>query len=39
MDSKKAVEMMVQALDFEENFYRIGNGKVFLRAKILVLLE
>ena len=39
MDSKKAVEMMLQALEFEENFYRIDNGKVFLRAGLLGHLE
>ena len=29
----------VQALEFEENFYRIGNSKVFFRAGILAHLE
>jgi len=32
MDGKKACERMIQALELDNNLYRIGQSKIFFRA-------
>lgn len=39
MDGRKAVELMIKALELEDKFYRIGQSKVFFKTGILAHLE
>ncbi|XP_062507434.1 myosin-11-like isoform X2 [Corticium candelabrum] len=39
MDGRKACQQMLEALDLDENLYRIGQSKVFFRAGVLAHLE
>jgi len=39
MDGKKACERMIQALELDNNLYRIGQSKIFFRAGVLAHLE
>ncbi|NXA78600.1 MYH9 protein, partial [Thryothorus ludovicianus] len=39
MDGKQACVLMIKALDFDSNLYRIGQSKVFFRAGVLAHLE
>ena len=39
MDGKKAVIKMIDALDLDENLYRIGQSKIFFRSGVLAHLE
>lgn len=39
MDGKKACEKMIQALELDQNLYRIGQSKIFFRAGVLAHLE
>eukprot|EP00118_Oscarella_pearsei_P003363 m.14044 g.14044 ORF g.14044 m.14044 type:complete len:1988 (+) comp25432_c0_seq1:98-6061(+) len=39
MDGRKACQLMLEALDLDENLYRIGLSKVFFRAGVLGHLE
>ena len=39
MDGKKAAIKMIQALDLDENLYRIGQSKIFFRGGVLAHLE
>ncbi|XP_037927141.1 myosin heavy chain, non-muscle isoform X1 [Hermetia illucens] len=39
MDGKKACEKMIQALELDQNLYRVGQSKIFFRAGVLAHLE
>ena len=39
MDGRKAVELLLEALQLETNEYRLGHSKVFFRAGVLGRLE
>ncbi|XP_063701487.1 myosin heavy chain, non-muscle isoform X1 [Culicoides brevitarsis] len=39
MDGKKACEKMIQALELDNNLYRVGQSKIFFRAGVLAHLE
>merc|ERR1719466_661960 len=39
MDGKKAAVKMIQALDLDDNLYRIGQSKIFFRGGVLAHLE
>jgi len=39
MDGKKAAIKMINALDLDENLYRIGQSKIFFRSGVLAHLE
>ncbi|KAI3387350.1 hypothetical protein SNEBB_003872 [Seison nebaliae] len=39
VDSKKAVEKMIQELELDKGLYRIGHSKIFFRAGVLAHLE
>lgn len=39
MDGKKACEQMIEALDLDQNLYRVGQSKIFFRAGVLAHLE
>merc|ERR1712168_1272827 len=39
MDGKKACEKMIEALELDQNLYRIGQSKIFFRAGVLAHLE
>ena len=39
MDGKEAVKRMIEALELNENLYRIGQSKIFFRAGVLAHLE
>lgn len=39
MDGKKACEKMIQALELDDNLFRIGQSKIFFRAGVLAHLE
>ena len=34
MDRKEAVQRMIEAVELNENFYRIGQSKIFLRTDV-----
>lgn len=39
MDGKKACEKMIQALELDQNLFRVGQSKIFFRAGVLAHLE
>lgn len=39
MDGRKACELLIDALQLENNEYRLGNSKVFFKAGVLGRLE
>ena len=39
MDGKEAVRRMIEALELNENLYRLGQSKIFFRAGVLAHLE
>ena len=39
MDGKKAAVKMIQALDLDDNLFRIGQSKIFFRGGVLAHLE